>query len=219
VSVREGVFSQSRWWIAPAVVGVWAVGGLALAYYDRPLSDALWITLNAVWLGYWLGAAAFVIAVVFLVRRRRAARGAGWSAVAMALLAPTLWMAFPRLAAAGNSAQFRHRFARFAPQYLAIAAELERAGATARDGERRGIRFVVDHGPPLRVAFPQPGGILDNWEGVVYDPTGTVRAARGWTSVQGRQEFTAPASVRRLFGGDLVECEPVRDAFYRCWFT
>lgn len=201
------------------MVGVWALCGLALAYYDRPLSDTLWLALPAVWAGYLLGAATFVVALVYLIRRRRVARRAIWSAAAMTLLVPTLFMIFPQLSAAGDSAQFRARFTRLAPQYLALAAELERAGATSRDGERRGIRFVVDHGPPVRVAFTQPGGIVDNWEGVVYDPTGAVRAARGWTSVEGRQEFTAPPAVRRLFGGDLVACEPIRDAFYRCWFT
>ena len=43
-----------------------------------------------------------------------------------------------------------------------------------------GVQFQVDAGPPRRVAFLQPGSILDNWEGVVYDPSGRVATATGW---------------------------------------
>jgi len=209
----------SRRWIAPLVVAAWTLGGLALSYYDRPLSDALWVMLGALWAVYWLGAVLVIAGLIYLVRRHRAPRGTRWNIAAMLLLAPTLWLSFRPLAAAGDDAQFERRFARLAPRYEAIAAQLERGGSIPSDGEVRGVPFVIDRGPPVRVAFPQPGGILDNWEGVIYDPSGVVRAARGWTFAQGRQDFSAPMAVRRLFGGDLVQCEPVRDDFYRCWFT
>jgi hypothetical protein len=82
--------------------------------------------------------------------------------------------------------------------------------------EVMGHDVVVDAGPPLRVAFPQPGGLLDNWNGIVYDPTAKVETAQG-LSADGR--FSASPKVRALFGGDIVKCSHIAGAFYRCSFT
>jgi hypothetical protein len=123
------------------------------------------------------------------------------------------------LAVAGDNAQFRHRFERLAPSYAAIIQRLESGSVPVRDDTTGDIRFLVDSGPPVRVAFPQPGGILDNWEGVIYDPSGAVVSAGEFGSAGSTSAFSAPPEVRRLFGGDLVACEPVRDRYYRCWFT
>ena len=71
--------------------------------------------------------------------------------------------------------------------------------------------YEVDPGPPIRIAFPQPGGILDNWEAVIYDPTGKVLQAQGLEAT--------PPEISALFGGTLVQCEPIQESYYRCWFT
>lgn len=124
------------------------------------------------------------------------------------------------LARTGDAAIFHLRFAANAPGYArVVAAERRAPGASHRLQRRDGIGYYVEGGPPLRIAFPQPGGFLDNWEGVVYDPTGAVAQARGWRFDRGQQEFTAPPEVRVLFGGDLVECVHIRGAWYRCSFT
>ena len=98
--------------------------------------------------------------------------------------------------------------------YEAIVGRVMATG-NARGGEASGVQFEVDAGPPLRVAFPQPGGIIDNWEGVVWDPTDVVRSATGWRD----GTYTASPVAKALFGGDLVACRHVIDHFYRCWFT
>ena len=81
---------------------------------------------------------------------------------------------------------------------------------------RYGTTFVLDTGPPIRVAFPFEGGILDNWEGIVYDPTDAVSQAKGFTQ---NNEFTAPDNIKSLFGGDIVACSPMTTHYYHCTFT
>jgi hypothetical protein len=96
--------------------------------------------------------------------------------------------------------------------------ELAAARQVPERGSSGGVDFVVDAGPPRRVAFPQPGGIIDNWEGVIHDPSrgldGAVPPAGGV-----RGGFSPPPELVRVFGGSLLACRPVRDHFYRCWFT
>lgn len=79
-----------------------------------------------------------------------------------------------------------------------------------------GVRYILDAGPPLRVAFSDGGGPLDQWGGFVYDPSGRVAQARGFTD-QGT--LTAPARVRTLFGGDMVSCSHLTGSYYYCIFT
>ena len=78
------------------------------------------------------------------------------------------------------------------------------------------LQYLIDAGPPTRVAFPWPGGIIDNWCGAVYDPTATV------TRVNVVPLFT-PAwrshEATQLFGGDMVFCRPLEEPYYLCCFT
>jgi hypothetical protein len=97
-------------------------------------------------------------------------------------------------------------------------AQEGRFDANVRDyQEHDGTTFMLDAGPPRRVAFPMPGGFLDNWSGVIYDPTGDVMLADGFDSESG--EFTAPDRVTKLFYGDIVSCKHMLDSFYSCSFT
>ena len=80
------------------------------------------------------------------------------------------------------------------------------------------IRYLVDNGPPVRVAFPKEG-IIDNWWGVIYDPSDAVAQAKGWNFDTGKQVFTASPEVRTLFGGDLVSCWRIYRHYFACSFT
>ncbi|WP_121118084.1 hypothetical protein [Croceibacterium ferulae] len=82
--------------------------------------------------------------------------------------------------------------------------------------EYKGTTFLIDEGPPKRVAFLKPGGFLDNWSGIVYDPTGDVMLADGWIATG---QFVAPERITKLFDGDLVSCRPLLKNFYNCSFT
>ncbi len=189
-----------------------------LAYFDGAIYDAIWLLQLPVLGIYWL--VGIVLVVWLAVRARRAGGGRAWWDVAIATGAGVaLLVVYAPLASAGDAARFERRFNRLEPTYRRIAEDLERNATMDADTTAGSVRFRVDTGPPVRVAFPQPGGIIDNWEGVVYDPSGVVATARGWSMQRGSQEFTAPPEVRGLFGGDLVICRPIRRSFYRCWFT
>jgi hypothetical protein len=104
--------------------------------------------------------------------------------------------------------------------YSLIVDEVER-GAITRDANafyrsRHGITFALDSRPPVRVAFPAETGVLDDWDAIVYDPTGAVSQAKGFTQ---SGEFTAPDSVKTLFGGNVVACSPMITHYYRCTFA
>jgi len=194
---------------------VWTAAGVLLAFFERLLSDALWIMAGAVLFGFAsVGAILFLIIACRAVWRRDSLAAA--SALGFVISGLALWHMEPHISRKGDAAIFRYRFTANRAAYDRIVAEAERAGAGSSYGERAGILFEVDGGPPVRVAFPQPGGLLDNWEGVIYDPTGEVLKA-SWRSSPG--EVSAPPGVRELFGGDLVACHHVEGNYYRCWFT
>ena len=77
----------------------------------------------------------------------------------------------------------------------------------------------IEPGPPLRVVFVQPGGVLDNWVGIVYDPTGIVINARQFKDDWSNWNDPALKEVRQMFGGDLRWVEPLGGPWYRCTFT
>ena len=103
------------------------------------------------------------------------------------------------------------------PRYEAIISKTQtsadQGGSDFRD--TRGIRYIVDRGPPVRVAF-NPEGLLDNWSGIIFDPTGEVMLADGFDQ---DGNFSAPDHVTKLFGGDLVGCRHLWRHYYSCSFT
>ncbi|MBC8140326.1 MAG: hypothetical protein H7Y38_02665, partial [Armatimonadetes bacterium] len=62
-----------------------------------------------------------------------------------------------------------------------------------------------------------PGGILDNYTAIIYDPTGAVMQANRYN--YSNWDDPAFAKVKRMFGGDLVWAEPFGGGWYRCGFT
>jgi hypothetical protein len=193
---------------------VWVAAGVALAFFDRPLWDTIWVLTLGLWALY-AGWGLTLFAIVSWLGWRRGRLPAVLSSIAtFIILGVGLALTLPHVAAAGDEFQFSRRFSKLRPQYEAIVARV--ASATPRQGgEFNGVQYDVDAGPPLRVAFRQPGGIIDNWEGVVWDPSGVVRSAKGWRN----GTYTASPEAKALFGGDLVACRHVADHFYRCWFT
>jgi hypothetical protein len=78
---------------------------------------------------------------------------------------------------------------------------------------------IVENGPPLRVAFPSPGGMLDNWCGVVFDPSALVMRANDFRGDFSNWDDPKLAHVKKLFGGDLRSCRHLDGAYYYCCFT
>ena len=115
--------------------------------------------------------------------------------VAMVLLAsPLVWLGL----AAGDLA----RLAVNRDLYETIIAENRTTTRAVSSEDRDDVRYRVDAGPPIRVAF-NPEGLLNNWSGIVFDPTGEVMLADGLD----------------LFGGNLVGCRHLWDSYYKCSFS
>ncbi|RJF93713.1 hypothetical protein [Sphingomonas cavernae] len=133
--------------------------------------------------------------------------------VSTALILPTLW--------AGNKTYIWGIMILGRGWLDRTVAEAQRQPAGIDDPggvyDDQGIIPVLrDNGPPVRVAFVTNPGFLDNWSGIVFDPTGKVELARGWDA---SGQFYAPTNITGLFSGDVVECSPLIDAYYYCSFT
>jgi hypothetical protein len=218
MSGREPAWSGPlRWTWLHTAAAAWTVAGLGFWLLNAWLWDEIWIMTIALF-----GAYALAGAVVFFVCLAAGFRR-GWTrgrVTAGAMLlggAMLVGQSGPALTAMGGRWTFDARFRRMEPRYEQIVRDLAARPGAWENGTWRGVQFVVDSGPPLRVAFPQPGSIIDNWEGVVYDPTGSLAAAVSHDE-RGRWR-PPPRRFVRLFGGELTGCEPVRGPYFRCWFT
>jgi len=80
-------------------------------------------------------------------------------------------------------------------------------------------RVDVDAGPPIRIAILQPGGILDNWVGVVYDPADEIPIINGVKADFSNFGDPKFEKIKYLFGGDMYRCVKLRQHWYLCWFT
>lgn len=198
------------------VAGTWLACGILGAFFDRVITDALWIVAGILYLGFWAIGVLLLAALIiyaFAIRNR-------FAIISSCLLlagATALLLVQPTISSQGNRFIVRYRFKVNFSEYETIIAETKQGKFTNLYNEREGVRFLVELGPPVRVAFPQPGGILDNWEGIVYDPTGEVLKARGWT--EPGTKLSAPPEIVGLFGGNIVTCSHVESNYYRCWFT
>lgn len=127
------------------------------------------------------------------------------AAVALLLLPLPEW---------GGRAWFWISFNQHREAYDSIVAE---ADVLPDGGQAHGVRYIIERGPPVRIAFPQPVGVADNWGAVIHDPSDGVATARGWGSRPG--EHTIRADLHELWGGDLLTCSRITGHYYRCWFT
>jgi hypothetical protein len=189
---------------------LWVGLGLCLSLAERWLWDTIWVLTLGVWIAYAIVGLALFSIVAW--RNTRVPRKSGQLARGIGIVvagAVLVFLAHGPLARSGDTLLFRARFSE-ARAGLEAALREESLAAGRTDA------LVVDSGPPLRLAWRLPGGITDNWEAVVYDPTGAVASARGITSAG---SFTAAGDIVNIFGGALVECQPVARPYYRCWFT
>lgn len=135
--------------------------------------------------------------------------------IAPVLLAATLAVGWPLLATGSYLGSFTRLVANHS-HYETIIAKARQARHPEWYAEDGGVTYSTDLGPPVRVAF-NPAGMLDNWSGIIYDPTGEVMLAKGFDQKSGR--FYAPDRVTKIFGGDLVSCRHLWGRYYDCSFT
>jgi hypothetical protein len=105
-------------------------------------------------------------------------------------------------------------------RYRGIIEKVQREPYPTADSgawqQYRGTTYVADYATPRRVAF-EPSEFLDNWSGIVWDPTHEVMKADGFDTKTGR--FHAPERITKLFGGDLVACRRLGGDWFDCSFT
>jgi len=126
---------------------------------------------------------------------------------------------FAPLAHLGSLLTGHVRFWLLRDTYEPLVFEMRSAPeATTGWVDARGVAYRLDLGPPVRIAFLWPGGVLDNWCGAVFDPSGAVG-----TLVATDPAVSDPGAGRGalayLFGGDLVGCSELDAPYYACCFT
>jgi len=163
-----------------------------------------------------------IAAIVFLIHGIRVARELPRmrERVAVVLLSPALVaaaivLALPLLRV-GQHVGDLARLTINRDHYELIIAEARAVQKASWFEDHDGVTYSVDLGPPVRVAF-NPAGMLDNWSGIIFDPSGVVMLADGFDPKTGK--FIAPERVTKLFGGDLVGCRHLWGDYYRCSFT
>jgi hypothetical protein len=121
--------------------------------------------------------------------------------VSLAVVVPATAILIPFAMQAGGRVATYVRFKVKRTQYDRIVLLAE---AGALDTTYVEDRYIVEPGVPVRIAFPSPGGFLDNWCGVVYDRTGYVMNVR---------------AAEKFFGGDMISCRELQGPYYYCCFT
>ena len=187
---------------------------LALSvFFQDQLYAALWVLSGLWWLTLYAGGAALVVGAMVLLVKAQPSHRLG---LATPLIVPLAAFLFLHLV--GSGWVFALRFHLNKRYYEAAVARVKAAAPAQRD-KVAGRDCNVDHGPPLRIAFIEPGGFLDNYTAIVYDPTGLVMKANQFKGDWSNWEEPKLAHVKQLFGGDLVWAEPVGGPWYRCGFT
>lgn len=187
-------------WSSRKLLLTWALAGVLLYVVapNLPFIAAIMVGPLVV-----LAAPVHVVFGLFLVGLFIVRHGNDWRRKGLLIVSPILaFAALIGLAMASSEILSWSGFLLDLPGYKRVIAQLER-GETPPRGP---VRYTVE-GEPLRVVFPTQEGFVDNWAGVVYDPTDQVRARK------------VDPKVRKWFGGDMVGCTHLTGHFYRCGFT
>ncbi|WP_165249123.1 hypothetical protein [Paludisphaera soli] len=203
-----------------AATGVWSIGGATSAFFAFAYSEPF-LPLDWVARGLWTLAGVVLLGWClwhnWTPEGRRSAVAAGGFVVLVLIVSPILW---PHLAASGNWAQVRLDFARNRSNYERIVAQLmKRPDPTSGRSKIDGVSYEVEPGPPLRIAFPLPGGILDNWTAIAYDPSEEVLRMGPVGRKPSRWDDPDLEEVRLWFGGELRRAWRLGGGFFYCIFT
>lgn len=194
----------------------WVVAGAAIVF-----ANGLWIDFSVFLFFFlsivWLAVGGVLIAVPLTValrptRRRASLRTAGQR---VAIVAISLALAWP-VSRVGLWTTTWGRFLLNRHRYGDVVGQVTLASATNRGHLPPDVR--VDEGPPLRVAFVW-GGTIDNWCGVIFDPSRQVLAANAFNGDWATWSQQVPVGIKKLFGGDLVSCKALSPPYFHCCFT
>ena len=121
------------------------------------------------------------------------------------------------------------RFLRYEKKYVQIIEKIKTKKISS-NGSVNGISYDTEVDPAMRVSFSW-GGILDNWKGIIYDPTNELSkiAKNNQIHINYRdRNFPTPADeeyiketteLKLLFSGVIYKVKKMGNNWYLCWFT
>jgi hypothetical protein len=198
----------------------WTATGLVLSLTGRFLADFIWFGIFAVYLVWIVTGLSF--GVVRALEARHPDRRARSLRDLASLTACGIGVAvlYAPLYTTGRRWTVEYRFASARATYDRIVAELPEGETSVQRLTGPTGEYFIDPGPPVRVAFVlPPGRFVDNWCGVVYDPTGDVMQANRFDGDWASWEDKVPTEIIKLFGGDMLTCRELDSAYYHCCFT
>ena len=121
------------------------------------------------------------------------------------------------------------RFLRYEKKYVQIIEKIETKKISS-NGSLNGISYNTEVDPAMRVSFSW-GGIIDNWRGIIYDPTNELSTIAENNQIHinsGDRNSLTPADeeyiketteLKLLFGGVIYKVKKMGNNWYLCWFT
>jgi hypothetical protein len=190
-----------------ADVTVWLAAGVLLALFGPLLTESLWV-VGLLPIIAW-GVAGLILLAVHSFRIPTLSENYSRRWNTLGVVAG--YLLFVPLSSLGGELLHHARF-------RANRSEYERVVIAVESGQQvhTSLQYLVDGGPPKRVAFVWPGGVIDNWCGIVHDRTGHVLEINH--QAMGSPQWRSH-SATRLFGGDMFSCHPFEGSYYLCCFT
>ena len=121
------------------------------------------------------------------------------------------------------------RFLRYEKKYVQIIEKIETKKISS-NGSLNGISYNTEVDPAMRVSFSW-GGIIDNWRGIIYDPTNELSKIAENNQIHINSEERNPltpddeqyiketAELKLLFSGVIYKVKKMGNNWYLCWFT
>jgi hypothetical protein len=195
--------------LLPLITAIWFVLFILVGASGVFLNDPfdLFMPLFAAFLWLVGGALALGLLASLFYWQRRMLR-----IICLSLVVITL----PTFYVYGDDISFYSYFYWHKNQYEDVIARVNSsAECSPRNSEK--LIWVVDCRSPRRIAFPMPGGITDNWVGIIYDPTGLVMQANQ-VPMSDIKDLKY-AYVVGLFSGDMTSARHLFGPWYVCSFT
>ncbi|TKD51725.1 hypothetical protein [Sphingomonas baiyangensis] len=193
-------------------------GDILAAFRAQSRRAALWFGVGVLSIGIanaLLGLVSLLaVATVAIIGIALAGDAGGWAwrarargMAATSLVAPMLAAAVLMWLAIGPVFYWSH----VVPSWVRLQRERPAYEAALQGGPLPGgIASVAREGS--RSAFLLHNGMLGAWRAIVHDPSGRLRAAKGWG---GRR---VPRDIRRLFGSETQWCQRLDGAWFHCHF-
>lgn len=179
----------------------WFIALGLMTLYCHELNEAMFMMSPMVWLVLLLWGAGIIIDCFIAVLRHRTK----WRGIVISVMVAGA-MAMGTMTDAITTIGTYSKLWRNEARYTAI---VEQVAADPNAAVERDVH--IDRGPPVRIAFDW-GGLIDNWHGVVHDPTGLVMRIND-------ADHPYHAKAYGLFGGGLARAVHLWGDWYYVVFT